>query len=130
MKAILVTGAAGFIGTRFVESCNSRQIPVISVDRISHFNTRPEHQEIRFGKKVDRDELMVWLTREEPALSAIVHLGACARTTETDWPFLQRNNVEYSQALWSFASEQGIPLIYASSAATYGDGSFGYADDE
>jgi ADP-L-glycero-D-manno-heptose 6-epimerase len=63
-------------------------------------------------------------------LRAIVHLGACANTMEADEAYLLRMNVEYSQNLWKFASKHKIPMIYASSAATYGDGAQGYDDDE
>jgi ADP-L-glycero-D-manno-heptose 6-epimerase len=61
-------------------------------------------------------------------LDAIFHLGACSSTTETDWDFLRRNNVEYSQRLWSWSATNRCPFLYASSAATYGDGSLGFDD--
>jgi len=128
----LVTGAAGFIGARYVESCRARGIAPVSVDRLSHFTERTEHRGIDFGLRVDRDVLFEWLADSSAAraLSAIVHLGACSRTTETDRAFLRRNNVEYSQRLWNLARERGLPFIYASSAATYGNGELGYDDDE
>jgi ADP-L-glycero-D-manno-heptose 6-epimerase len=128
----LVTGAAGFIGARFVESCGPRGITPVSVDRLSHFAERAEHRGLAFGTRVDRDALFEWLADPGHArpLTAIVHLGACSRTTEMDREFLRRNNVEYSQRLWTFARERGIPFVYASSAATYGNGELGYDDDE
>jgi ADP-L-glycero-D-manno-heptose 6-epimerase len=128
----LVTGAAGFIGARFVESCPPRGIATVSVDKLSHFTERTEHRGVEFGKRVDRDLLFEWLTDSANALplTAIVHLGACSRTTEMDREFLRRNNVEYSQRLWNFARMRGIPFVYASSAATYGNGEHGYDDDE
>jgi ADP-L-glycero-D-manno-heptose 6-epimerase len=130
MDPILVTGAAGFIGTRFVESCHLAGTPVISVDHRTHFDTRPEHTATSYGLIVDRDALFDWLAAERPPLAGIVHLGACTDTTETDEAYLTRVNVDYSKALWRYATEARLPFVYASSAATYGDGALGYDDDE
>ncbi|MCC6642904.1 MAG: ADP-glyceromanno-heptose 6-epimerase [Deltaproteobacteria bacterium] len=127
---LLVTGAAGFIGARFVESCLARGIPFVAVDAPGHFAERKEHREIAFGRVVDREALPGWLEAERPALRGIVHLGACTDTTQMDVALLERLNVAYSRALWRFASREGVPFVYASSAATYGDGSLGYDDDE
>lgn len=126
---ILVTGAAGFIGARFVESCNAQRIPTISVDKSEHFESRPEHASIDFGRIVDREELFAWLGAERPKLASIVHLGACADTTETDEEYLRRMNIEYSQKIWDHCVREKIALVYASSAATYGGGELGYDDD-
>lgn len=127
---LLVTGAAGFIGARFVASCRERGIALLAVDSPAHFRERKEHRGIDFGRVIDRDELLDRLERERPALRGIVHLGACTDTTELDEGYLERVNVEYSKALWRFASREGVAFVYASSAATYGDGSLGYDDDE
>ncbi len=127
---LLVTGAAGFIGARFVESCGTRGIPVVSVDRRASFTERPEHRGLDFGTIVDFEELDAWLSASPPALAGIVHLGACTDTTEMDVAYLTRVNLEYSQRLWRWTTERKIPFVYASSAATYGDGAHGYDDDE
>jgi ADP-L-glycero-D-manno-heptose 6-epimerase len=127
---LLVTGAAGFVGARFVERCNQRGIPVISVDSPPYFTERREHKNVDFGEIVDREVLLGRLASAPPPMRAIVHLGACTDTTEYDVEFLKRVNVEYSQALWNFAARQKIPFVYASSAATYGEGEQGYVDDE
>jgi ADP-L-glycero-D-manno-heptose 6-epimerase len=129
-KRILVTGAAGFIGAYFVETCNQRKIPVTSVDLLKHFKERKEHHAIDFEDVVDREGLFDWLELKNPALQAIVHLGACTDTTEMDVEYLKRINLEYSQKLWNYASRHQIPFVYASSAATYGEGELGYDDDE
>ncbi|MCB9880431.1 MAG: ADP-glyceromanno-heptose 6-epimerase [Planctomycetes bacterium] len=128
---LLVTGAAGFIGARFVESCNARGIPVVSVDVRSAF-TRPEHDGILWGEIVDRDELFDRLAGDlgEQTFAGIVHLGACSATTELDLDFLERVNVDYSKKLWNYACSHDVPFVYASSAATYGAGELGYSDDE
>lgn len=127
---LLVTGAAGFIGSQFVTSCARKGYSVISVDAASLFGSREEHAGIDFGEVVDRGTLFEWLDHRCPPLSGIVHLGACTDTTEFDVAYLQATNVRYSQDLWRMAVARQIPFVYASSAATYGDGSLGYADDE
>lgn len=126
---LLVTGAAGFIGARFVESCNLRGTPVLSVDRASHFEERGELAGLDFGEIIDRDVLFGWL-EGGPEIAAIVHLGACSSTTELRVDYLNEVNVEYSKRLWRHATEHRIPMVYASSAATYGDGALGFEDDE
>lgn len=127
---VLVTGAAGFIGARFVESCALSGMPLISVDAPLYFRDRKEHKDVEFGIIVDREKLFEWLERERPPLRAIVHLGACTDTTEFDIDYLTKMNLAYSQRVWEYCSTWKIPLIYASSAATYGDGELGYRDDE
>jgi ADP-L-glycero-D-manno-heptose 6-epimerase len=129
-RPLLVTGAAGFIGARFVEASGRRGVPVVSVDGLAKFDERPEHRGIDFGTRVDTEALDDWLRREAPDLGGIVHLGACTDTTEMDVGYLRRVNLEYSQRLWRWATERGVPMVYASSAATYGDGAEGYDDDE
>jgi ADP-L-glycero-D-manno-heptose 6-epimerase len=129
MNPVLVTGAAGFIGYRFVERCRREGIPVVSVDAREYFGgARPEHRFVDMGTIVDRDDLFSWL--DGHPLSGIVHLGACTDTRETDEAYLTAVNVEYSQDLWTYATERRLPFVYASSAATYGDGALGYDDDE
>ena len=127
---LLVTGAAGFIGSRFVESCNHKGIPVVSVDHLEHFTTRPEHTPIKFGKTIDAEKILEFLKQEEFQLGGIVHMGAITSTTEMDRELLKRVNVELSKSLWNHCVRRGIPFVYASSAATYGDGAQGYDDDE
>jgi ADP-L-glycero-D-manno-heptose 6-epimerase len=129
-KPLLVTGAAGFVGARFVERCNARSIPIVSVDSRAYFVERSEHRGLDFGPIVDREELLGRLSSQPMELSGIVHMGACTDTTELDTEYLKRVNVEYSQALWNHARAQKLPFVYASSAATYGAGDQGYTDDE
>jgi ADP-L-glycero-D-manno-heptose 6-epimerase len=129
---ILVTGAAGFIGARLSQALARSGRAVVGVDVESCFDSRPEIASlgIPFSRRVDRDALWDWLAREKPELSAIVHLGACTDTMELDRALLSRLNVEYSKRLWTYASENRVPLVYASSAATYGGGELGYDDVE
>lgn len=146
----LVTGAAGFIGVRFVEaiskSINSKLNgssvilnSVILVDKKIHFQDRHEiksileecaSQQTMAQQIVDREELLDWLQVEKPKLKAILHLGACTNTMENDVAYLHDTNVVYSQRLWQYAAEKQVPFYYASSASTYGDGTYGYEDDE
>src|SRR5437868_15054700 len=114
-KAILVTGAAGFIGARFVETCRERGVTdVISVDDPAHFRDRPEHGAIDFGTIVGRDDLFDWLERERPSLEGIVHLGACTDTTMMDVALLNRLNLDYSKRIRNYAAAQKITPVYAS----------------
>ncbi len=126
---VVVTGAAGFVGARCVQALRARGIPVVSVDRLECFGTRPEHADIDFGERVDADAIAGWLDAHDP-VRAIVHMGACTDTREMDRAYLDRVNVRASQQLWTYATRARVPLVYASSAATYGDGAVGYDDDE
>lgn len=133
-STFLLTGAAGFIGARFAEAARARGADLVSVDAkttaTSAF-TRPEHGGIDFGTTLDIDELPAWLeTHDGRGIDAVVHMGACSDTMELDERVHQRLNLEYSQRLWSFCTAKKIPLVYASSAATYGAGEQGWDDDE
>ncbi|MCM3875174.1 MAG: ADP-glyceromanno-heptose 6-epimerase [Thermoanaerobaculia bacterium] len=127
-ETLLVTGAAGFIGARFVESCNARGVQVVSVDRKDAFTTRPEHARLDFGDVLDLEELEGWLSAPRRELAGIVHMGAISATTELDEALLTRFNVDYSKMVWGAARRLGVPCVYASSAAVYGDGGLGFDD--
>jgi ADP-L-glycero-D-manno-heptose 6-epimerase len=126
----LVTGAAGFIGSRFVESCNARGIDVVSVDAPEHFSSRGHLEGLNLGTIVPRDDLFSWLKRKAPKLDAVIHIGARTDTAEKDERVFEKLNIRYTQDLWKYATERELPFIYASSAATYGDGSQGFDDRE
>jgi ADP-L-glycero-D-manno-heptose 6-epimerase len=129
---IVVTGGAGFIGSALIHGLNEKGIKDIwIVDQIDH----PEKQENLNPLVFDRligieDFLKDVLEKKLPRCEAILHMGACSSTTETDESFLTKNNFEYTRHLASFCLEKGIRFIYASSAATYGAGENGYSDDE
>lgn len=126
---VLVTGAAGFIGSRCLSALMAQGVDCIAVDTPAYFESRPEHAPVPFNRIVDVAALPVWLNTG-PRLRAVIHLGACTDTRETDRAYLTRINLEATQFLWAWCRTHEVPLIYASSAATYGDGSFGYDDDE
>lgn len=131
---IVVTGAAGFIGSvTAARLAGGGRGPVVAVDA---FGEAPDTRRIggylsriETAAQVDRDELPAWLAKEGPAVKAIVHLGACSDTTATDRAFMMRNNLEYTKTLWRWCTQARVPFLYASSAATYGDGSAGYDDE-
>jgi ADP-L-glycero-D-manno-heptose 6-epimerase len=127
---IIVTGAAGFIGSYMVGYLNKKGYEkLILVDEFDE-----EEKELNLhGKKylvrVERDNFFEWLNLEKPAVDFVFHLGARTDTTEFDYSIHEKLNVEYSRNIWNWCAEKKIPLVYASSAATYGGGEFGYKDD-
>ena len=130
---IVVTGGAGFIGSALVYGLNQRGITdVLVVDELGHSDKWKNLRGLSFADYVDKDDFLnLVLDDQAPqSVEAVLHMGACTCTTETDVSFLIRNNFEYSKQLALWAEDAGIRFIYASSAATYGDGSQGFDDDE
>lgn len=129
---IIVTGAAGFIGSAFIWKLNEMGIKeIIAVDKLRDGDKWLNLRKREYSDWVDKDNLFVWLDNEENAkkITGIVHMGACSATTEKDGDFLMSNNYEYTKKLWKFCSNRNINFVYASSAATYGAGEQGYNDD-
>ena len=127
---IVVTGAAGFIGSCLVSQLNQIGISdLILVDdfSISEKNKNLEGKE--FIKKIDRSEFFSWLESTRPNIDFMYHIGARTDTTEFNKAIFDQLNVSYSQKIWNYCTIQSIPLVYASSAATYGLGEFGYDDN-
>jgi ADP-L-glycero-D-manno-heptose 6-epimerase len=132
---VIVTGAAGFIGYQLALALKKAGHPVIGVDELLFFESRTEHSDLPLDLKVSPDGILHEAFFEDLAdrgtpVQAIFHMGACSDTTELRVDFLKRVNVDYSKRLWDLAIRFRIPLIYASSAATYGSGEHGYDDDE
>ena len=129
-QKILVTGAAGFIGSCMVQFLNEKgYTDLILVDDFGVEAKRKNWESKQFNEIVERQSLMEWLTQHQPSLSAVIHLGARTDTTEFDYAVHEALNLNYSKDLWNYCTQQQLPFIYASSAATYGDGEHGYKDD-
>ncbi len=125
----LVTGGAGFIGSMLIKALNEQGIEdIIIVDRLGNGGKWGNLRHCSFAQYLHADDLFTFLPSLSP-IRAIFHLGACSSTTERNVDYLMKNNLEFSQRLFTWASEQQVPLIYASSAATYGDGKNGYSDN-
>ncbi|MDH5764049.1 MAG: ADP-glyceromanno-heptose 6-epimerase [Nitrospinota bacterium] len=128
---IVVTGGAGFIGSAIVHALNQRGLSDICVvDLEDHPEKKNNLAPLKFSRRIDPDTFLAQVKDGSlQGVDTLFHLGACSSTTETDVDFLTRNNVEYTQHLARFCLERGTRFIYASSAATYGDGWQGYSDD-
>ncbi len=128
---IIVTGAAGFIGSFLVGFLNEEGFDnLVLVDDFRRTDKLPNYELKRFREYVERDFFFDWLTANKTPVEVIFHLGARTDTTEFDYSVHQHLNVEYSQSVWKFCTDHQVPLIYASSAATYGAGEKGYKDDD
>lgn len=134
---IIVTGGAGLIGSAVVHGLNQRGITdILVVDHLGLTEKWRNLAPLRFSDYLEKDVFEALLDNGKTAarfvkpLQAIIHLGACSATTERDASYLIRNNFEYSRKVALFAQEQGARFIYASSAATYGNGALGFSDDE
>ena len=128
-KFIVITGAAGFIGSCMVQYLNEQGFTnLILVDDFGIEAKRVNWESKQYEAIVERQSLFEWLERNEPLIDFFIHLGARTDTTEFNYAIHQELNVEYSQNVWHYCTEKNIPLIYASSAATYGGGDLGYDD--
>ena len=128
---IIVTGAAGFIGSCLVKRLNDAGMDdLILVDDFSDLVKERNLIGKRFLKKVHRDDFNVWMKENGKAITFIYHIGARTDTTEFDVAIFNKLNLDYSKSVWNACIKYNIPLVYASSAATYGAGELGYIDDE
>jgi ADP-L-glycero-D-manno-heptose 6-epimerase len=129
-SVILVTGAAGFIGSCAVGYLNRKGYHnIIIVDEFDDENKKPNYEDKKIVARVDRNELFNWLNDHPMQIDFVFHLGARTDTTEFDYTVLEKLNVDFSKKIWGYCVEKNISLVYASSAATYGDGELGYKDD-
>jgi ADP-L-glycero-D-manno-heptose 6-epimerase len=128
---ILLTGAAGFIASGMLTALNEiGQEEILLVDDFSPATKEANWKDKKFTIQVPRLELWNWIEQNQPKISCILHLGAKTDTTLMDYAVFERLNTSYSKKMWNYAVQNNIPFIYASSAATYGNGEFGYDDDE
>jgi ADP-L-glycero-D-manno-heptose 6-epimerase len=128
---IVVTGAAGFIGSCLIHRLNQDNFnAIIAVDKFDSPAKNRNLEGARIQEKVDRDKFFRWLESNYELVEFIFHIGARTDTTEFDKAVFDRLNVSYSQEVWRHCVNHQIPLIYASSAATYGLGENGYIDSD
>jgi len=128
---IIVTGAAGFIGSQLIKKLNSENFnAIIAIDKFDNPDKLNHLKGLKILEKIDRDEFFNWLNRNFGQIEFIFHIGARTDTAEFDRSVLWTLNTDYSKKIWQACIDYQIPLIYASSAATYGLGECGYEDNE
>lgn len=127
---IVVTGAAGFIGSCLVKKLNDeRFFDVVVVDDFTNADKAPNLEGKTFKEKVHRDNFADWLKKNHRFVEFVFHIGARTDTTEMDVNIFNKLNLNYTKEVWKVCIEFGLPLVYASSAATYGAGEHGYEDN-
>lgn len=128
---IIVTGAAGFIGSCLVSKLNNKGLKdIVLVDDFSHASKKNNYIHKVYRELVDRRDFFKWLQKHDHDIDFIFHIGARTDTTEFNLTIFEELNLNFSKSVWNFCTLNHIPLIYASSAATYGDGSLGYDDQD
>ena len=126
---IIITGAAGFIGSCFVSKLN--QLGYKDLVLVDNFNNlkKKNLDSKRYKKAIPRDKFLSWFEENSLLITYVFHLGARTDTTELDSTIFKELNLNYSKKLWDICSNNDIPFFYASSAATYGIGEFGFTDN-
>ncbi len=129
-QVIVITGAAGFIGSGLAGRLNAAgQTDLLLADDFSDPKKRANWENKWFALSVDREDLPGWFRSHPDQVDFVFHIGARTDTTEFDVRIFDRLNLDYSKTIWDLCTEHRIPLVYASSAATYGMGEQGYADN-
>ncbi|NUM51465.1 MAG: ADP-glyceromanno-heptose 6-epimerase [Flavobacteriales bacterium] len=127
---IVVTGAAGFVGSCLISLLNQQGYKdVVAVDDFSSETKNKNFENKRLTAKIHRNDFFRWLDENEKFVQFIFHIGARTDTTEFDVSIFNTLNLEYSKKVWEKCVQYGLPLVYASSAATYGMGEHGYSDN-
>ena len=130
---IIVTGAAGFIASVLLAQLNGQGLEnLIIVDDFSKTEKCPNFTSKKYAQKIDRKDFLTWFAQPNNAatIDFVFHLGARTDTLEMQTAIFDELNLHYSQKIWQICAQHQIPLVYVSSAATYGNGEHGYADNE
>ena len=127
---ILVTGAAGFIGSNIVSSLNKRGFhKIIICDWLDHISKRNNLNKLIYDNIISPENIFKYLNKNDN-IELVIHMGANSSTTETNFRLIYNFNTRFSRNLWKWCTQNKVRFIYASSAATYGDGSKGFDDSE
>lgn len=128
---IVITGAAGFIGSCLITKLNNEgHENLILVDDFSQLQKINNYHTKNFFHKIERSHFLSWFEEHAPEVTFVYHIGARTDTTEFNVELFNDLNLNYTKSIWATCTKHFIPLVYASSAATYGLGEFGYDDDE
>ena len=128
---IILTGGGGMIGSMIAWHLNTQMNfdDFVIVDDLINEQQENNFNKRKFIEYISKDDLEKYL-KDKKNVSAVIHMGAISATTESNFNRLLQSNIRFSQALWHWCAENKVPFIYASSAATYGNGSVGYGDNE
>lgn len=127
---IVITGAAGFIGSCLAEKLNSESYTdLVLVDDFTQSEKEDNWKHLQYTELVDRNEFFEWAKGKGNRIQFIFHIGARTDTAEFDYSVLKKLNPDYTKKIWELCVQEGIPLVYASSAATYGMGEWGFTED-
>jgi len=127
---IIITGAAGFVGSCLASRLNrDGYVDLVLVDDFSKEIKKRNWENLQYAELVDRNDFFSWAIGKGNLIQFVFHIGARTDTTEFNVDLLNQLNFEYSKNMWNLCLEEGIPMVYASSAATYGMGEFGFSDD-
>ncbi len=127
---IVITGAAGFIGSCMISKLNENGISdIVIVDDFSNAEKNKNLEKKIFSEKIHRNDFFKWIEKKHSTIDFIIHIGARTDTAEFNVSIFNELNLNYTKKIWTDCCKYNIPLIYASSAATYGMGEFGYSDE-
>lgn len=127
---IVVTGALGFIGSALLGELQRLGYgDLVAVDNFQDTKKYPNLESKQIQHRIERSEFLQWFEKNGNEVQFVFHIGARTKTNEFDWDVLNELNVNYSKKLWTLCTQFNIPFIYASSAATYGNGSNGFSDN-